>query len=76
MRFSSSDGEVGDPIPFFWKGQYHLFYLRPRGPLGDRYPWSHAVSKDLVKWEELPDALALGGGGRAGLRRLLDGLGN
>ena len=60
MRFAPREGEVGDPIPFFWKGEYHLFYLKPRGPLGDRYPWSHAVSTDLIHWEELPDALTPG----------------
>lgn len=60
MRFTPSEGEVGDSIPFFWHGEYHLFYLKPRSPLGDRFPWSHAVSRDLVHWDELPDALLPG----------------
>ena len=46
---------IGDIIPFFWKGKYHLFYL-PRAE-GHRHPWGHIVSSDLVHWEELPDPL-------------------
>ena len=49
---------IGDMIPFFWEGKYHLFYL-PRAE-GHRHPWGHIVSSDLVHWEELPDALQPG----------------
>ena len=49
---------VADPIPFYWKGEYHVFYLRA----GDkpRQPWEHIVSKDLIHWKELPAALVPG----------------
>lgn len=48
---------LADTIPFFWKGEYHIFYLRA-GEGGT--PWGHVVSTDLVHWKELPDALPLG----------------
>ncbi len=47
-------GSVGDTIPFFWKGQYHIFYLRAGvGPT----LWEHIVSDDLIHWFELPSAI-------------------
>lgn len=48
---------LADTIPFFRKGEYHIFYLRA-GEGGT--PWGHIVSKDLVHWKELRDALPLG----------------
>jgi len=47
-------GSVADTIPFFWKSQYHVFYLR--AGLG-KVPWEHIVSTDLIHWNELPSAL-------------------
>jgi len=52
---------IGDMIPFFWEGRYHLFYL-PRAE-GQRHAWGHTVSDDLLHWEELPDALQAGSRG-------------
>jgi beta-fructofuranosidase len=59
---------VGDVIPFFDDGTYHLFCLTP--PDGTLYfperlrtTWRHLRSADLVNWEELPAALAPGGDG-------------
>lgn len=53
---------TGDAIPFYHDGKYHLFTLTP--PCGTTvYParlrttWEHAVSDDLVHWEQLPTAL-------------------
>ncbi len=51
-------GNFADPIPFFWKGEYHIFYLQ--GDVGP-VPWQHIVSKDLVRWKELPTALVSDG---------------
>jgi fructan beta-fructosidase len=48
--------------PIFYKGQYHLFWQAfPFGvnwDTGFMY-WGHAVSKDLVHWQELAPALML-----------------
>lgn len=51
-------GFVGDPIPFYWRGSYHVFYLKAGGPAGA--PWAHIVSKDLIHWKELPHAVVPG----------------
>lgn len=52
----------GDAIPFYHDGVYHLFFLAsPKGT--DYFPerlccgWKHVISRDLVKWETLPDAI-------------------
>lgn len=53
LHFRPDSGVVGDIIPFYWKGVYHVFYLKGAG-------WGHLTSQDLVRWEELPDALEKG----------------
>ena len=53
LHFRPQDAKAGDVIPFYWKGDYHLFYLK--GP-----DWAHVVSRDLLRWQELPNALIKG----------------
>lgn len=53
VRFRPRMGLVGDAIPFYWKGKYHVFYL-------GESRWDHIVSTDLVHWTELPAALVPG----------------
>ncbi|MEZ3143092.1 GH32 C-terminal domain-containing protein [Halobaculum sp. MBLA0143] len=42
-----------------WNGTYHLFYqYNPAGPFHDTIHWGHAVSDDLLRWEDRPVALS------------------
>jgi beta-fructofuranosidase len=51
---------VNDPNgPIFYKGAYHLFYqLTPFSDESGIKYWGHVRSRDLVKWEQLPIAIA------------------
>jgi beta-fructofuranosidase len=53
-----ADNWMSHPTPYYWKGEYHVFYLHnPDGsPLGPMQ-WGHAVSSDLRDWKLLPFAL-------------------
>lgn len=54
IHYRPAVGALADTIPFFYKGQYHVFYLHA-GEAGT--PWEHIVSDNLVRWKELPAAL-------------------
>ncbi len=56
-HFTSPENKLNDPNGLsFWKGYWHLFY-QAYPPEDPRQHWGHAISKDLIHWEDLPIAI-------------------
>jgi len=65
-HFVSPESQMNDPNGLcFWQGRWHLFYQAyppdefpdPKDIPKRRQHWGHAVSKDLVRWRDLPYAI-------------------
>lgn len=64
FHFTPERNWLNDPNGLvYYAGEYHMFFqYNPFGIGGANKSWGHAVSRDLVRWEELPVALIAANG--------------
>ncbi len=60
VHYTPITGQIGDATGLIlYKGTYHLFYMYDEWSRRRKYnkSWGHAVSTDLIFWEQLPQIL-------------------
>jgi beta-fructofuranosidase len=63
LFYKPSDGWAADVIPFYRRGEYHLFYLKDYRDIaghGEGTPWFHLSTRDFVTFEDHGEALPRG----------------
>ncbi|MHC4994697.1 MAG: GH32 C-terminal domain-containing protein [Planctomycetota bacterium] len=65
FHFSSLKNWINDPNGLvYYDGEYHLYFQHSALTIGPgEKSWGHAVSRDLVHWEQLPHAIVPYGNG-------------
>lgn len=62
--YKPADGWAADFIPFYWDGEFHLFYLkdyRDKANHGEGTPWFHLGTRDFVNFVDYGEAIPRGG---------------
>jgi fructan beta-fructosidase len=60
IHYSQTKNWTGEPTGLlYYEGEYHLFHqTNPTQAFFGNIHWGHAVSRDLVHWEQLPTAIS------------------